>query len=139
MEAILGVAREGKHSLVGATLYTNTYPCHNCARHIVASGISSVYYIEPYLKSLAIELHHDAISENPADVSKVIFRQYDGVAPRNYLRLFRPNSERKRDGRLSRPSPKVALPVFRVALDSQTEYEAKVIAELSEKEDAHAA
>ena len=26
MEALLSVAREGKHSLVGATLYTNTYP-----------------------------------------------------------------------------------------------------------------
>jgi len=55
MEAILAVAREGKHSLVGATLYTNTYSCHNCARHIVASGIKSVVYIEPYAKSLAVE------------------------------------------------------------------------------------
>ena len=62
MEAILSVAREGRHSLDGATLYTNTYPCHNCARHIVASGISAVVYIEPYQKSLAIALHHDFIT-----------------------------------------------------------------------------
>ncbi|MGY3364173.1 deoxycytidylate deaminase [Bradyrhizobium sp. GM2.4] len=34
MEAILSIAREGKGSLVGSTLYTTTYPCHNCARHI---------------------------------------------------------------------------------------------------------
>jgi deoxycytidylate deaminase len=134
MEAILAVAREGRHSLVGATLYTNTYPCHNCARHIVASGIKTVYYIEPYLKSLATELHKDAITENPDDRTKVVFRQYDGVAPRRYLRLFRPSADRKRDGHLSRTLPKLALPIFRVALDSPTEYEVKVIAELSAKE-----
>lgn len=134
MEAILSVAREGKHSLVGSSLYTNTYPCHNCARHIVASGISKVYYIEPYLKSLAIELHHDAVTEDSEDEGKVVFQQYDGVAPKNYLRLFRPSADRKQSGRLSRPSKKVALPTFRVALDSQADYEAKVIADLSEAE-----
>ena len=48
MEAILTVAREGRHSLVGATMFTTTYPCHNCARHIVAAGISKLIYIEPY-------------------------------------------------------------------------------------------
>ncbi len=134
MEAILAVAREGKHSIIGGTLYTNTYPCHNCARHIVASGIKTVYYIEPYQKSLAIELHSDSITEDINDASRVVFRQYEGVAPRNYLRLFRPNSERKMAGRLDRPLPKVAMPIFRVALDSQSEYESKVIADLSVKE-----
>lgn len=116
MEAILSVAREGRHSLVGSTLYTSAYPCHNCARHIVASGISSVIYIEPYLKSLAVDLHNDAITEDPAEKSKVVFRQYDGVAPRNYHRLFRPKTERKREGRLFRPAANVAVPIFRVAL-----------------------
>jgi deoxycytidylate deaminase len=41
-EAILAVAREGRHSLAGSTLYTTTHPCHNCARHIVAAGRSKV-------------------------------------------------------------------------------------------------
>ena len=136
MEAILAIAREGKHSLIGATLYTNTYPCHNCARHIVASGIGTVFYIEPYLKSLAIELHYDAITEDVEATDKVVFRQYEGVAPRNYLRLFRPNSERKQKGRLFRPEPGFALPIFQIPLDSQTDYEAKVIAELTVKEQA---
>lgn len=134
MEAILSVAREGKHSLLGSTLYTNTYPCHNCARHIVAAGVSAVVYIEPYLKSLATTLHSDAITEDPEDKTRVVFRQYDGAAPHNYLRLFRPKTERKRNGRLSRPRPAEAVPVFRVPLDSQTDYEAKVIADLSSKE-----
>lgn len=136
MEAILSVAREGRHSLVGSTLYTSTYPCHNCARHIVASGISSVVYIEPYLKSLAIDLHSDSITEDPEDRSRVVFRQYDGVAPRNYLRLFKPALPRKEGGKLSRPSRGDAIPVLRVPLDGQADYEAKVIAELSGKEES---
>ncbi|MGX9963686.1 anti-phage dCTP deaminase [Roseomonas sp. F4] len=134
MEAILAIAREGKHSLVGATLYTNTYPCHNCARHIVASGISSVFYIEPYLKSLAIVLHSDAISEDPEVKDKVIFRQFEGVAPRNFLRLFRSGSDRKKNGHLYRTLAKQADPVFRIQLDAPSDYEAKVIVDLTQKE-----
>lgn len=134
MEAILAVAREGRHSLVGATLYTTTYPCHNCARHIVAAGITHAVYIQPYKKSLAIALHGDAITEDVTDVTRVIFRQYDGVAPRNYHKLFHPSSQRKKGGRVLQKNPADLVPVFRMPLDGPVEYEAKVIAELSEKE-----
>jgi deoxycytidylate deaminase len=135
MEAILAIAREGKHSLVGATMYTTTYPCHNCARHIVAAGISSVVYIEPYKKSLAIALHNDSITEDPDDRTKVVFRQYDGIAPHHYLTLFKPKKARKSGGKFARQSPLEALPLFRVPLDGPVEYESKVIADLSVKED----
>ena len=138
MEAILAVAREGKHSLVGATMFTTTYPCHNCARHIVAAGISSVVYIEPYRKSLAIALHHDAISEDPDDKKRVVFRQYDGIAPHHYLTLFRSSGERKSGGKFFSQPPSTAVPRFRVPLDGPVEYESKVIADLSEKEDTKA-
>ena len=57
MEAILSVARGAKPGLVGSTLYCTTFPCHSCARLIVASGIHKVVYIEAYIKSLAIDLH----------------------------------------------------------------------------------
>lgn len=134
MDAILGVAREGKHSLVGSTLYTNTYPCHNCARHIVAAGIQSVVYIQPYRKSLATALHSDAITEDPDQRDKVVFRQYDGVSPRNYLRLFTQSAERKRNGHVVSVDHMIAVPVFRMALDSPAEYESKVIADLTHKE-----
>jgi deoxycytidylate deaminase len=134
MDAILGVASEGKHSLVGSTLYTNTYPCHNCARHIVAAGVQSVVYIQPYRKSLATALHADAISEDPDQRDKVIFRQFDGVAPRNYLKLFQQPGERKRNGHVVSVDYMNAVPVFRMALDSPAEYESKVIADLSDKE-----
>ncbi|MBF0332306.1 MAG: hypothetical protein HQL40_01505 [Alphaproteobacteria bacterium] len=136
MEAILSVAREGKHSITNSTLYTTTYPCHNCARHIVAAGIKEVVYIHPYLKSLAIDLHGDAISETSDVAERVVFRQYDGVAPRNFLKLFKPLAERKKDGKLDRTHPSKALPVFRVTLDAFLDYEDKVIADLSVKEQA---
>ncbi|WP_259781900.1 anti-phage dCTP deaminase [Aestuariispira ectoiniformans] len=134
MEAILAVAREGKHSLVGSTLYSKTYPCHNCARHIVAAGIKEVIYIEPYRKSLATDLHSDAVTENPNDKTRVIFRQYDGVAPRKFRKLFTPRGERKEDGYVVVQDPKKVNPVLQIALDSNAEYEAKVIADLEEKE-----
>lgn len=134
MEAILSVAREGKHSLVGATLYTNTYPCHNCARHIVASGIEQVIYIEPYLKSLAIDLHSDVISELPDARNMVIFRQFHGVAPSNYLALFRPKAERKERGKIHRQDRQTAVPIFRLPLDAKRNYEDKVIADIAAKE-----
>jgi deoxycytidylate deaminase len=134
MEAILSVAREGKHSLVGATLYSTVYPCHNCARHIVAAGIKTVVYIHPYSKSKAIKLHHDAITEDPAETNKVVFRQYDGVAPHNYLRSFGATRDRKKDGAFINKSSTTAVPIFKIPLDAQLDYESKVIADLADKE-----
>jgi deoxycytidylate deaminase len=134
MEAILSVAREGKHSLVGATLYTNTYPCHNCARHIVAAGIVNVVYIQPYLKSLATKLHADVVTEIPDKADMVVFRQFDGIAPRNFIRLFKPSAPRKKYGRISRTDRANAVPIFRVPLDARSDYEDKVIADLAQKE-----
>jgi deoxycytidylate deaminase len=134
MEAILSVAREGKHSLLGATLYTTTYPCHNCARHIVAAGIVNVVYIQPYLKSLATQLHADVVTEIPGKVGMVVFRQFDGIAPRNFIRLFRPSAPRKKEGRLLRAEKADAMPIFRVPLDARSHYEDKVIADLAQKE-----
>ena len=147
MEAIVSVAREGKHSLVGATLYTNTYPCHNCARHIVAAGIRKVVYIEPYLKSLATQLHEDAITEVPHDIdddgnrikepepqTKVFFQQFDGVAPQNFLKLFRPVAERKQEGRRRVEDKTIVVPMLTIPLDGPATYETKVVADLAIKE-----
>lgn len=134
MEAILSVAREGRNSLTGATLYTTTYPCHNCARHIVAAGIEKVVYIEPYSKSLATALHNDAITEDPVEKRKVLFRQYDGVSPKVYSKLFKSTKDRKSNGRAKGQNPAECLPVFRIALDGPSQYESKIIADLSAKE-----
>jgi deoxycytidylate deaminase len=88
MESLLQAARNGV-SVRGATLYTTTFPCHNCAKHIVASGIKEVVFIEPYPKSYAQKLHSDSISANGLqDEEKVTFRQFVGVGPRRFVDLF---------------------------------------------------
>jgi deoxycytidylate deaminase len=98
----LSATRAGS-STVGAKLFVTTFPCHYCARHIVAAGIDEVQFIEPYPKSKAFELHGDAIErvfadwykEPPAKPEKVLFRPFTGVAPRLYVRSFLKNKDLK--------------------------------------------
>lgn len=94
MDVITTMARKSTEGTRGKILFTTTYPCHNCARHIVSSGIKRVIYIEPYDKSLALDLHDDSITKSE-DHSKVIFTDFEGVAPRRYSKFFMPTDERK--------------------------------------------
>lgn len=88
MEALLSAARNGI-SVRNCTLYTTTYPCHNCAKHLVAAGISKVKYVEPYPKSYAINLHGDSINaDGNSDEKKVSFNHFVGVGPRRFVDLF---------------------------------------------------
>jgi len=108
MDAIVAVARGAVSGIVGSTMYVTTYPCHNCAKHIIDAGIRRIVYIEPYRKSLASELHSDTISEERdeqggdecsshlAHCSKVVhFEIYRGVSPSRYMSLFNSAEERK--------------------------------------------
>lgn len=87
MEALLACARAGVSPL-GGTLYCTTFPCHNCAKHIIAAGITKVVYVEPYPKSRALQHHDDAISFDDKAKDRVIFTPFVGVAPRRYFDLF---------------------------------------------------
>lgn len=89
MEAILSCARS-EINTYRTTLYCTTFPCHNCAKHIVASGIKKVIYIEPYPKSKAFTFHKDSItsSEIDSENEKVIFEPFVGVGPRCFFNLF---------------------------------------------------
>ena len=96
MAALLDAARRGA-SIHGANLYTSTFPCHNCAKHIITAGIKRVVFIEPYPKSLAEQLHGDALTvdePHPAGRS-VRFEHFAGVAPMNYFALFEATEKRK--------------------------------------------
>jgi hypothetical protein len=53
--------------------------------------------------------------------------------------LFTSKSDRKKEGRVFRQAPKDALPLFRIQFDGPLDYESKVIADLSEKEEDGAA
>ncbi len=97
MAAITTAARLGL-SVKGSTLYSTTFPCHMCARHIVASGIKDVVYVEPYPKSKAKKLHKDSIDVNGTtteDGGYVRFRPYQGIAPRQYPTIFMAGDLRK--------------------------------------------
>lgn len=136
MDAIVSIARKGGNSLKGCTLFCTTFPCHNCARHIIAAGIKKVYYIEPYEKSLALLLHDDAIELEPvyskSHSDKVIFSHFEGVAPRKYLDLFRYATEKKIEGKIRKHKTREAQPKIEKFMDRFIDYEAKVIDHLKE-------
>lgn len=96
MAALMSAARLGI-SVKDATLFCTTFPCHVCARHIVASGIKRVVYVEPYPKSKAKPLHRDSISVDPSvpSVDQVNFEPFEGVAPRQYQDIFDAGELRK--------------------------------------------
>ncbi|MBK1977311.1 hypothetical protein JE034_00445 [Achromobacter xylosoxidans] len=106
MDALLSAGRQGT-STIGTRMFVTTFPCHYCARHIVAAGVDEVQFIEPYQKSKALTLHGDAIVSDganwlpPSEVVNaaagngeghpppyVLFRPFTGVAPRLYKRAF---------------------------------------------------
>lgn len=88
MEALLFCARNTVDAR-GATLYTTTFPCHNCAKHIIAAGIKRVVYVEPYPKSKALEFHDDAIARGEtSDADHITFEPFVGIGPRKFFDLF---------------------------------------------------
>lgn len=133
MHAILGASRVAGDRVVGGRLYVTTYPCHSCARHVVAAGVTEVHYIEPYRKSLATRLHQDALTESIHERGKVRLLQYDGVAPRRFIDLFEAGV-RKRAGALSLATRLQALPSTHVSLKAIPRLEEVVVAEIATKE-----
>ncbi len=96
MHAIIIGSQLSGNRMVDGKLYCTTYPCHNCARHIILAGIKEVFYIEPYKKSLGTILHDDAITDDEQNIKKVRIMVFDGVAPRRYLEFFSMISEDER-------------------------------------------
>lgn len=103
--AIVSAARTGV-ALHGSTLYTTTFPCHECTKFIVGAGIIEVQYIEPYPKSMASELYRDLINAVPpmqkekktpgTELDKIPFRPFLGFGPGRYDEVFA--AGRRREG-----------------------------------------
>ncbi|MEP4050754.1 MAG: anti-phage dCTP deaminase [Litorimonas sp.] len=111
MNAITDAARLGRPTK-DSTLFTTTFPCHNCAKHVVASGITRLVFIEPYPKSQALKLNGDSISMERGAKGKVVFENFVGISPRRYRDIFekgkRTNSERKyKEWYEGTPAPRV--------------------------------
>lgn len=96
MDALLSCNRQGI-TTVGSTLYCTTFPCHNCAKHIIASGVKRVVYVEPYPKSRALDFHFESIQlRSEFDTTSqannlVAFEPFIGIGPRRFLNLFSMN------------------------------------------------
>jgi len=102
MSAISDAARLARSTL-HSTLFCTTFPCHMCAKHIVAAGISDVIFLEPYPKSLAFDLHTDSIEIEGGDRGRykeypsVRFEHFCGITPRRYREIFE-RGDRRSDG-----------------------------------------
>ena len=141
MEAVLAAARIGV-SPRGSTLYTTTFPCHQCARLIVTAGVGKVVYIEPYPKSRALELHRDAIfaydDEKAPHADAVRFEPFLGIAPHRFVDLFSmttsagvPRDRKvKTSGERIRWDAKTSLPKVEMLPMSYLDLEAKALHQL---------
>lgn len=142
MEALSACGRMGSSTL-GCSMFVTTFPCHNCAKHIVAAGIERVIFVEPYPKSLAPSLHDDSIAIDDEHArGKVRFLPFVGVAARRYFDLFsmRLSSgmpmKRKKDGRPVSWDRRTALPRVRMSPWGYIEREDKAISEYNSAMDA---
>jgi deoxycytidylate deaminase len=131
MHAIIQGSQLTGDKMINGKLFCTTYPCHNCARHIVAAGIKEVYFIEPYVKSLCLTLHSDSMTENENDGNKVKILMFDGVAPRNYLTFFTNFTERKNNGKTIRNDLKKLNPKKAKSLQALSTLEQQAIHSLS--------
>lgn len=87
MGVMTDAARRGV-ALGGSTFYGTTFPCHNCAKHIVACGAKRLVYIEPYPKSQVARLFRDSIALESAARGKVLFEPFVGIAPPRFRDFF---------------------------------------------------
>lgn len=143
MNALFSAARQGV-SPAGSTLYCTTYPCHNCARHMVTAGVKSVQYIEPYVKSLAMELHSDAMATvlpgvdaegKPLAQTHMTVVPFTGVGPRMYEDFFVKRKEvKKADGTFDPPVG--GVPDFAVCLLDLSSVEVNAAELVPEQSDA---
>jgi cytidine deaminase len=132
MAAISQAARLGT-ALQGSRLFCTTFPCHICARHIVAAGIHEVVFVEPYEKSRTAELFSDSIVIEPHEHSKMRanFRPFVGVAPRQYMYFFQLSGERKtEDGKILKQNEIAGEPRLKRIVQTYLSVEQLVIEEL---------
>lgn len=131
MHAILNAGHSSGTRVKGGKLYVTTYPCHSCARHIIAAGIKEVRFIEPYRKSLATRLHADAITESESEKHKVRIVPFDGVAPARFLDLFSEGPSGRKDPKTGKMLRfRSTVPVTAVTMEAVTTLEVLALREL---------
>ena len=139
MSAITDASKRGIATR-GATLYTTTFPCHMCARLIIAAGIERVVFVEPYPKSKTHDLYSDsvAVGMERAQPGYVNFDPFVGVAPEKYGSLFRmfPPARKDKKGSAVKWMPLGAAPRLRRFALSYLTVEEMVTNEIESRLDA---
>lgn len=136
MAAISTAARRGT-PIRGATLYTTTYPCHECARLIIAVGIGEVVYIDPYPKSQVSSMYGsqvDRTGKSPGTADTLPFTPFHGIAPRLFPEVFA-MGDRRRDlhGNFASWSPRPRLAKDARAMESMIVLEEAVVSQLVQR------
>lgn len=136
MAAICTAARRGT-PIGGSTLFTTTYPCHECARLIIGAGIRRLVYIDPYPKSQVPEMYRGQVSEGGSVAPEggvVPFVPFEGISPRLYSAVFAMGA-RGRDamGNFDEWVPRPRLTVDPGAISSMIAFERTVSEELLDR------
>ncbi|WP_127088311.1 anti-phage dCTP deaminase [Aquabacter cavernae] len=133
MSAISDAARLGI-PIKDSTLYCTTFPCHMCAKHIVAAGISRVVYLEPYPKSYAKDLHGDAIyTDSKPQINRVGFDGFIGVSPYRYRDLFEKGKRKYSTGEAQKWTGGAPKPMVEVYYPSYSIAERALLNQLKKK------
>jgi deoxycytidylate deaminase len=132
MNAICDAARQGR-SIQGAVLYCTTFPCHMCSKHIIASGLAKVVFLEPYPKSLTFQLHNDAAEIEGGDrgtyaqFPSVEFVHFFGVTPRRYQQIFTRGRRKDSKGDFVSYASSKRMPIIDIKAPSYTQPESMVL------------
>lgn len=135
MSALIDAARLGRPTKDGV-IFCTTFPCHMCAKHIIASGIARVVFLEPYPKSLASELHGDALSIEGSDRGEfakypaVEFSHFYGISPRRYREMFERSRRKDSHGNFLEWSGGTAMPMLDIRDPFYVQLEERVLAYL---------
>lgn len=97
MSALLDAAKRGI-AVRDCTIYVNTYPCHNCTKHIIAAGIRKVVFLHPYTKSKAREMYksmirHGLFDAETSQKDMILFEPFLGISPNRFMQAFANDKE----------------------------------------------
>ena len=127
MSALIDAARLGR-SVSGTLLYCTTFPCHMCAKHILAAGVKKVVFIEPYAKSFAEQLHQQIeVSAGDCSPNLIQFSPFIGIAPVRYAELFSRTKRKDENGNFQEWIDGEPRPLARYRVSSHVVKEAAIV------------
>jgi deoxycytidylate deaminase len=87
--AIIQSSKIGGTGLQGGKIYTTAFPCELCAKKIHQVGINEIIFTEPYPENISepIFLHNTS--------KKIKLKQFEGVMPYSYIKLFKVFDDQK--------------------------------------------